>query len=229
MLYCPGCGKKNGYPRGVARSLGACELCGKKAACFDVDSAVLRSKDSCFNLDLAYQIETLAREACQRDNKTPAHAISAMVLAASHTAVIGNMIDVFIGSTENMLKTFKAPPKGGVAAGADIREDLGKIGTTALVTSADQVGSPAVPSSQDATGLILAVLDAAWLLRCGRWDLPGAQSDLSSAFRNAGVRSRLDLGKLVAADRRAPPSPQVTREGESRMEAEKLRPDDPPT
>lgn len=38
MFYCDFCGKKNGWPEGLAKSYGPCEVCGTRAECSDVQS-----------------------------------------------------------------------------------------------------------------------------------------------------------------------------------------------
>lgn len=38
MFYCDFCGKKNGWPEGLAKSHGPCEICGTRADCSDVQS-----------------------------------------------------------------------------------------------------------------------------------------------------------------------------------------------
>lgn len=44
MFYCEGCAHENDWPTVGTRSLGPCEVCGKKALCFDRPSALLPVK-----------------------------------------------------------------------------------------------------------------------------------------------------------------------------------------
>lgn len=51
MFYCDNCAKENGYPIGIGKSYGKCELCGALNDCSDISSNVLcayKSND-CFN------------------------------------------------------------------------------------------------------------------------------------------------------------------------------------
>lgn len=41
MFYCDECVKKKGYPESIMKSLGPCEICGKKAECNDRPSSSL--------------------------------------------------------------------------------------------------------------------------------------------------------------------------------------------
>lgn len=41
MFYCKECGHKYAWPDGILKSLGSCEVCGKKAICSDVPSTRL--------------------------------------------------------------------------------------------------------------------------------------------------------------------------------------------
>ena len=44
MFFCVECKNKNEWPESMATSYGTCEVCGKRAYCFDVPSKVLPSK-----------------------------------------------------------------------------------------------------------------------------------------------------------------------------------------
>jgi hypothetical protein len=47
MFYCEPCGRANGWPcYGVKTSVGPCEVCGTRAACFDVHHAHLPADTS---------------------------------------------------------------------------------------------------------------------------------------------------------------------------------------
>jgi hypothetical protein len=41
MFYCHPCGKRLGWPAGMASSVGPCEVCGKTSECNDVPSKLL--------------------------------------------------------------------------------------------------------------------------------------------------------------------------------------------
>jgi hypothetical protein len=41
MFYCEACQKEKNWPEGISRSLGKCEMCDKRAVCYDVPSRFL--------------------------------------------------------------------------------------------------------------------------------------------------------------------------------------------
>jgi hypothetical protein len=63
MFYCDRCARKHGYPKTQFRSTGKCEICGRRAPCSDVPSALLpvprRRADP-------LAVERLARALCSR-------------------------------------------------------------------------------------------------------------------------------------------------------------------
>lgn len=44
MFYCDGCAREREWPVSLSRSLGLCELCGRKRVCNDVHSSKLPKK-----------------------------------------------------------------------------------------------------------------------------------------------------------------------------------------
>lgn len=41
MFYCEDCAKRKGWPESMFRSRGTCEICKKRAVCFEVKSSFL--------------------------------------------------------------------------------------------------------------------------------------------------------------------------------------------